>query len=432
MQIGFSQHDITPHANAFGAFRLSGVKRHSGVHDPLFAHALALRQDQQTCLLISLDVVAIPQAEADEAKARIARATGIEPAAILIAATHTHNGPETLNEEEDPRIRVWPAIHQALAAAATEAVGRLADGHVHWATRDLPIATNRYQHRLGQGGNTIDPQLDVLVFEGVNGEHLGALYHYAAHPTCAMAAEYRISGDYCALADRIIEERSGGFSMFFNGACGDINLEVGERTFARAEERAEEVAEAVLAATAGAKTAAVTELAWANQTVSVGIKRAPSDLVPPPQLGQWQDALEQARASEWQDVIADPERQRACFHQYQSYRTTLWKLFLRERFGERPTEDVPLQCIRMGPLVLVAIPGELFVEHQLRLQQRFPDQRVLIVGYANAYAGYIPTAEAMAHATYETQATLMHRVDGQAGDRLMAAATEMIQSELRV
>jgi len=431
MQIGFSQHDITPYGNAFGAFRLSGVKRHSGVHDPLFVHALALRQDRQTCLLISLDVVAIPQKHADEAKTEIARATGIEPGSILIAATHTHNGPETLNEEEDSRIRVWPAIHQALVTAASEAVGRLADGRVHWGTRDLPIATNRYQHRLGQGENTIDPQLDVLVFEGVNGKHLGVLYHYAAHPTCAMAAEYRISGDYCAMADRIIEERSGGFSMFFNGACGDINLEVGERTFARARQRAEQVADAVLVAAAGAKTAVGTDLAWANRTVSVGIKRAPADLAVPPELGQWQEALEQARASEWQGVIADPERQRDLFRVYQSYRTTLWKVFLRERYGEHPTEDLPLQCIRMGPLVLVAIPGELFIEHQLRLQQRFPERRVLIVGYANAYAGYIPTSEAMAHATYETQATLMHRVDGYAGDRLMAAATEMIQSELK-
>ena len=56
----------------------------------------------------------------------------------------------------------------------------------------------------------------------------------------------------------------------------------------------------------------------------------------------------------------------------------------------------------------------------------------ILVGYANAYAGYIPTAEAMVKATYETQASFLHRVDGEAGNRLMAAAAEMIRSELRV
>ena len=243
MRIGFAQKDITPEAETFGSFRLSGVKRHSGVHDPLFAHALVIDADQRRCLLLSIDVAAIPTRRATELRQRLAKTVGIEPAAVLLAATHTHNGPETLNEESDSR-----------------------------------------------------------------------------------------------------------------------------------------------------------------------------------------QELERIRGTEWRAVVADEERQDEAFGLYQKYRTTLWKQLLGERYGNKPVESVPVQCIYLGPLTLVAVPGELFVEHQLRLQEQFPDHRVAIVGYANGYAGYIPTREALAQETYETQATLMHRVDGEAGERLMTAAAGMIRS----
>ena len=429
MQIGFAQKDITPYGNAFGSYRLSGVKRHSGIHDPLFAHALVIRDGGHVCLLVSLDVSMFSKRQADEMKGYLAGAVGIDPDAILIAATHTHNGPETLNEEDDLRITIWQDIRRAVVAAATEALERLDDARVSWAQRDLPIATNRYQYRLGQTGNTIDPRLDALIFESQTGKHFGVLYHYAAHPTCAMAAEQKVSGDYCGLADRIIEQRTGGFSMFFNGACGNVNLEVGERTFERAQKRAEEVAGVVMTALEGPKTPIERGLAWGNGVVQVGIKRDLANLDIPTDLEEQKAVLERVRASEWETVIADPKRQQKLFRQYQVYRMALWRRLLLERYAGWPTEDLPLQCVRIGSVVLVAVPGELFIEHQLRLQEQFPERRVMIVGYANGFFGYIPTAEAMTAPTYETQASLMHRVDGQAGDRLMTVAVEMIRAD---
>ena len=429
-QIGYAQKDITPYANAFGSYRLSGVKRHSGIHDPLFAHVLAIRDDRRACLLVSLDVVAVPSERADETKAVLARISDIDPAAILIAATHIHNGPETLNEENDPRIRVWDDMQQVVTEAAKEALRHLTHTRVFWARRDLPIATNRYQHRLGQTENTTDPQLDVLIFEAPTGKHLGVLYHYAAHPTCAMAVEQRVSGDYSGLADRIIEQRTDGFSMFFNGACGNINLEVGNRSFERAQKRADEMAGGVIGVLAGQRVRIEASLAWANRVVQVGIKRDMGNLDIPPDLEEQKAVLERMRASEWKAVITDPKRQQDAFQRYQVYRQALWRVLLRKRYADRPTEALPLQCLRIGPVILVAVPGELFIEHQLRLQARFPERRVMIFGYANGFCGYIPTAEAMAAPMYETQASLMHRLDGRAGDLMMAAAAEMIRSEL--
>lgn len=429
VKIGFFKSEITPSAETYGSFRLSGVKRHSGVHDPLFAHALVIEVEQSRCLLVSVDVVAIPTGRATALRKRLGARLKLEPAAVLLAATHTHNGPETLNEEEDPRIDVWPDIERKIVAAAEKAAGHMFEARLVFTHCELPMAINRYQHRLGMTGNTIDPRLDLLVFEDLQGRHLGVLYHYAAHPTCAMRAEHRISGDYCALANRIIESEFGGFSMFFNGACGNVNLEVGERSFQRARERASQLAAAVVGtASKSGEPVLDLQLDWEERAVCLGIKSDLAECDASDELDALRMELERIRESEWRAVIADPERQNETFRLYQKYRTTLWKKLLRERYADNPTETVPLQCIHLGPLSLVAVPGELFVEHQLWLQEQFPNRRVMTIGYANGYAGYIPTRESLACETYETQATLMHRVDGEAGARLMAAAADMVKA----
>ncbi len=71
VKIGFFKSDITPSAETYGSFRLSWVKRHSGVHDPLFAHALVIEVEQSRCLLVSVDVVAIPTGRATALRERL-------------------------------------------------------------------------------------------------------------------------------------------------------------------------------------------------------------------------------------------------------------------------------------------------------------------------------------------------------------------------
>ncbi len=429
MRIGFAKRNITPKAETFGSFRLSGVKRHSGVHDPLFVHALAVEANRRRCLLVSVDGVAIPTQRAAALRKRLVAALGLEPASVLLAATHTHNGPETLNEEDDSRIRVWQGLGQAILGAAEEAAGKMTETRLRYTYCDLPIAINRYQHRLKIGENTVDPRLDVLAFEDAQGKHLGVLYHYAAHPTCAMRAESRISGDYCGLADRTIEKELGGFAMFFNGACGNINLEVGERSFASARRHAAQVAKAAMRAISRSPDPVDNVcLEFQVREVALDIKTDLPELDVSEDLAAWQRELERIRATEWRATIADPVRQDEAFALYQKYRTALWRQLLHERATCHPVETVSLQCLHFGPLTLVAVPGELFVEHQLWLQKQFPERRVAVVGYANGYVGYIPTRESLAAETYETQATLMHRVDGAAGAKLMTTAVECIRS----
>jgi len=60
--------------------------------------------------------------------------------------------------------------------------------------------------------------------------------------------------------------------------------------------------------------------------------------------------------------------------------------------GELPSNDVlELQAIRLGELILLAVPGELYVEIGLERKRLSPFPHTLIAGYANGMLGYLCT-----------------------------------------
>jgi hypothetical protein len=68
-------------------------------------------------------------------------------------------------------------------------------------------------------------------------------------------------------------------------------------------------------------------------------------------------------------------------------------------------EEAELQAFRLGDLLLVALPGEPFVEIGLAIEQQLremaPGCTVLVGGYANNVCGYLATAAAFAEGGYE-------------------------------
>jgi hypothetical protein len=91
-QRGVAQVDITPPVG----FRMAGYfneRLSTGVHDPLQAKALVLRQGQEQIALVSCDLVGVSLGDTTKARARASERTGIPVTNIVICATHTHTGP---------------------------------------------------------------------------------------------------------------------------------------------------------------------------------------------------------------------------------------------------------------------------------------------------------------------------------------------------
>jgi hypothetical protein len=69
--------------------------------------------------------------------------------------------------------------------------------------------------------------------------------------------------------------------------------------------------------------------------------------------------------------------------------------------GGGKSHDIEIQLVRIGDLTVVAVNGEMFSRFTDDLRRAVGDDRLFVVGYANAAFGYIPTREAYAEGGYE-------------------------------
>jgi neutral ceramidase len=70
--------------------------------------------------------------------------------------------------------------------------------------------------------------------------------------------------------------------------------------------------------------------------------------------------------------------------------------------GKEGRISAELQALKIGPYLLLTMPGEPMVEYGFKLEQAIADRAIpIIVGYANGNLGYIATAEAYDVGGYE-------------------------------
>jgi hypothetical protein len=71
-----------------------------------------------------------------------------------------------------------------------------------------------------------------------------------------------------------------------------------------------------------------------------------------------------------------------------------------------PGKDAPveaeLMAMKIGPYLLLSMPGEPMVEYGFKVERSIADRAVpIVIGYANGSIGYIATEEAFKHGGYE-------------------------------
>ena len=96
-----------------------------------------------------------------------------------------------------------------------------------------------------------------------------------------------------------------------------------------------------------------------------------------------------------------------------SKRPTNYKVRCASERVTLPGKDGPveaeLMAMKIGPYLLLTMPGEPMVEYGFKLEQSIADRAIpIVIGYANGNIGYIATAEAHKFGGYEpTQSPLI-------------------------
>jgi hypothetical protein len=89
--------------------------------------------------------------------------------------------------------------------------------------------------------------------------------------------------------------------------------------------------------------------------------------------------------------------------------------------------SIDIACLSLGPVRILHMPGELFVEYQLAAQRMRPDLRVAMAAYGDYGPAYIGTAVSYLEGGYETGPTSSY-VDPSVETVLMGAMHRLLES----
>lgn len=361
LHAGYAIRDITPPVGS----RMAAFPRRAGavldgrlaeaVLDPLHVRALAIGDGEQRTVIIVGDVIMWRDDQVRRIRSAIADRTSINPAHVQLLATHTHSSGENSyifgGGPHDPWI---DALCDRAVDAGIAALADLQPARLYAAQVDAPINHNRLvptpggparmilEYQPGVTDGPTDPTLSLLRFQRADGPDICWL-NWTGHPVTLGPGNRAFSADFPGRLLHLFQNAlPNTVAMFTNGAAGDIHPHRCMRSTAEARD---DIADALAARALDAHA-----LAW------------PIDA----------DALRVATATVTCASRLDPSHVFA----------------------------VDLAVLRLGPVVCVMVPGELFVEYQLELRRRLSPRLLLLSGYANDWIGYVPSQRAWGHGGY--------------------------------
>jgi hypothetical protein len=325
-----------------------------GWRDPMAVRALALREPGCTVVLVSAEILLVP-GELQTAIERKVDDLGIDR--LIVAATHTHAGPGGYwNEPLGERLATGPYDAALLddliarsASAVRQAVAALAPASLSVGRGEAAdLARNR-------NGGPVDGRLISFDLTSPAGAPMARVVLFPAHATLLGGENRLLSGDWPGALMRAAPEPV----LFFQGAVGDQTPvrppgASGPEAYARA------LWGRVAALRPGPPDPRP------RLAVAVG-----TTVLPPPVPGAAPKAL--------RHVLAD--------------------LF----YGLVP-ERAEVSAVQLGPLRLVAVPGEPVAEVGRRWREA-AGEGAEILSLADDYVGYVETRERMAQTSGETERT---------------------------
>ena len=407
LRAGTATIDITPALGTDPATKiyLSGyvarIGHADGVHDPLYARALALSDGTHHTILVVCDLLGLEAGfSADirrEIRREIATITGTPANAVMLACTHTHSGPATLVLHECGEVSpdYLQALRSQLIGVAERATASMHAVRLDTGSAALPEGA---YNRRGDGGD-IDTEVSVAWLRDMDGETVAHLINYGCHPVVMGADNRWISADYPGALVRALEAGSGGTAFFLTGACGNVDP-VRRGSFEDVEWLGQALADVVGQTLANiedrssgpmgaGKVAAMTS---ASEVLTLPLQPMPSTAQLMHHREQHLQNLAEIGASE---ETVEAKIQRAML---------AWadETLAHVQSGATPSAIAArVQVIRVGNLVLVGVPGELFSGLGRQIKEALPGCLAFIVGYANGDAGYIPDRAAYDVGGYE-------------------------------
>lgn len=394
---GVARIEITPPV----PFWLSGYAARTNpaptVRTALWAKALAIEDGAGAqAVLITTDLIGLPAEISEAAAERLKRKYRLPRAAVVFNSSHTHAGPAIwpnlqvmfdFPPAEQERVRRYAErLTAQLVQVAGEALDQMKPATLAFGRGSAGFAINRRQPtpqgvRIGVNPTgPVDHTVPVLRVTGSDGALRAVLFGYACHPTTLGGDFYQVDGDYAGAAQRRLEQTHPGTTALFLMLCGGDQNPNPRGRVEHVEQHGRELADAVTQTLNGELAPVRPPLRYAHQRVA--LEFAPHT------------------RQTFQTELGDGNvfRQRRARLQLEAY----------ERGQPVRHLPYPVQAVTLGgDFTLLALGGEVVIDYALRVAREFPRPGLVVAGYCNDVACYIPSQRVLREGGYEAMDSMI-------------------------
>lgn len=386
MRVGINQRVITPELGVDLAGFGRPDRKAREVHDDLYLSTMVLEQNGEKFLFICADIIGFGFTAG--IKKEIWERFRIAEDRVLLAASHTHSGPQTAGnmlgvtgEADSGYIQF---LNGAIMNSVQAALDSVTEMEIYYGKAQCNIGINR---RLIVGGKAefapneegpLDREIIALKFVK-DGSVAAVLYNYACHPS-TINTDY-ISADYVGRAREVIQESYGSkIPVFFiQGCSGNIRVRSIEGNGFRAGTW-EDVNNFGTQVGSSVASLCRSEMEKLDMEISSELVTLMLPFEKLPDKNELEDMKLKGSAHEkvWAQKMLDA---------YESIKReapfTIQRISLSKDFS------------------IIAMSGEVCVEYGLHIKRKNPGKTVIPAAYSNGVIGYIPTAEMFEQGGYE-------------------------------
>lgn len=413
-RVGIARRRITPPSGV----ELAGLgyflnRTWRSVHDDLNATAFVVSDENGRSVgIVALDLLYMDGEYVRAIREQASKQTGLDPEAICINCSHSHNAPT-----------------MAFFDGAGEIDHDYAENVVHAAAEAICEAwENRIQARLRVGfqqlrnmtfnrtrdGGAVDERVSVLRADAMDGKPIAVLVNFHAHPTVFWQVDsFAVSRDAPGrVVDLIERELPGAMAIYVQGSCGDVNFRFEYWTRERFEEAGDAVFRAARTAWSESREVTAPGLRVAVREARLPARRwTREEVAEMYEEGKYR--LSTGDTTGWLTGIASkmvgiperlPERYEGSVEravEAVSRFAVRWGEVTLPTLDSMPEERLAeFQAIRIGDVWFVTNPTEFFSSLALEIRHRWPHQDLFILGYSNGSLSYLPDAEEVDRRSY--------------------------------
>ncbi|MEF3310747.1 hypothetical protein PV433_17835 [Paenibacillus sp. GYB004] len=398
-------------------------RRLTALKDDLYVKALAIESDGAVVVFVVIDALFILSREVELIRERIRRTVNIPPERILVSATHTHTGPP-----------IWPGLDDAyLARLAEQAADTAIDAYRNRRPARIGFGSGSeneiaFNRRFWMADGTVrtnpgfvhpetvrptgpvDPEVLVVRIDDEHGQPIGVLTNFACHPDTVGGTE--ACADYPGELSRTLKQLLGRdvVSLFIQGASGNINHCDYTKPKAVAPDHYRKMGR-ILAG----EVMKVREKIRLSEDYdeSVPIEAVNSlfsvELRKPTAL-----EVEKARDSLASPTATEMERHLAV-------------RLLQVLDNPESMARMEVQVVRIGQLVVIGLPGEIFSEFGLQLKRESGFKHTIINTLCNGTnTGYVCTREAYDQGGYEPTLRNLSRNTPETGELFVQQVQKLL------